>query len=94
MPASKSQKEAILNSKKSKIMTAVNNSIVQLRKMGIEADVVVNDNDPDTAFIVIPIEDIRKLIERKCRKAVEKGTKGVEITTYREEDLLVIRVRK
>lgn len=94
MSKDKHEKQAVMDSKRKKIMTAVNNSIVQLRKMGIEAEVVIKDDDPDTAFIVIPIEDIRKLIEKKCKKAVEKGTKGVEIVAYREEDILVIRVRK
>jgi len=94
MAKDKRKVQAILAKKRDKIAIAVKNSLIQLRKMGINADVEISDGDPDTAYIFIPIEDIRKLIERKCRKAVETGAKGVEVVTYREEDILVIRVRK
>jgi len=94
MSDNKAAKQAVLNSRRSKIQVAVNNSLIQLRKMGIHADVRVKDDDPDTAFIIIPIEDVRKLIERRCKKAIQKGAGGVEIVAYREDDLLVVRVRK
>ena len=94
MSKDKQEKQAILAKKKGKLATALNNSLIQLRKMGIQAEVIVRDEDPDTGYLIIPIEDLRKVIERKCKKAIEKGARGVEIVTYREEDILVVRVRK
>ncbi len=94
MAKDKRKVQSILAKRRDKIAVAVKNSLSNLKKMGIDAEVIVKDEDKDTAFIVIPIEDIRKLIENKCRQAVEKGAKGVEVVTYREGDLLVIRVRK
>jgi len=94
MTKDKREQMAILQKRKSKIAVAVKNSLINLRKMGIDAEVITKEDDPDVAFIVIPIDDIIKVIERKCKKAVEQGAKGVEVVAYRESDLLMIRIRK
>jgi len=94
MTRDKREQVAKLMAKRDKIAIAVKNSLMNLKKMGIDAEVKVSDKDPDTAYIIIPLDDVMKVIERKCRSAVEKGAKGVEVLAYREEDILVIRVRK
>jgi len=94
MTKDKREQMAILQKRRDKIAVAVKNSLMNLKKMGIDAEVITKEDDPDVAFIVIPLDDIIKVIERKCRKAVEQGAKGVEIVAYRESDLLMIRIRK
>ncbi len=67
--------EKVLEAKRDKLRKAVNNAIIQLKKMGINADAIVKKDEKDTVFLCIPVDDVCKLIERKCRQAIKKATK-------------------
>jgi len=86
MTESKQKVQAIREKRLGKVETAVRNTVVELRKMGLESADVEVDEGGTTAYILFKISDIVNLIQRKARKAVKKAAGDtVEVVCYTEE---------
>lgn len=95
MAKAKEEIVAIKEKKSRQIESALKNSVVALKKMGITSVKVVADEDGSTGYIVFNINDVVRLIQSKCRQAVKKvAGKTLEVVVYTEGDVMVVRVRK
>jgi len=95
MTKAKEEIVAIREKKSKQIESALKNSVIALKKMGITSVKVVADEDGSTGYIVFDVNDIVKLIQSRCRQAVKKvAGKTLEVVAYTEGDVMVVRVRK
>lgn len=95
MTDTKAEKIAIEEYKSKKLATAVNNTLVTLRNMGLTNSKVKVDEQGSTAYIAINVEDVVALLAKNCAKNVKKACGNtVETIGVFENPYIVIRVRK
>lgn len=95
MVKAKEEAVAIREKKSRRMESALKNSVIALRKMGITSVKVTADEDGSTGYIVFDINDIVRLIQSRCRQAVKKvAGRTLEVVVYTEGDVMVVRVRK
>ncbi|RLF08940.1 MAG: hypothetical protein DRJ98_08930 [Thermoprotei archaeon] len=95
MVKQKQEVKAIRQKKLGKVETAVRNTVIELRKMGLHSADVKIDESGTTAYILFKVDDVVNLIQKKARNAVKKAAGDtVEVVCYTESDVIVVRVRK
>jgi len=95
MVKTKEEVVAIREKRSRQIESALKNSVIALKKMGITSVKVTADEDGSTGYIVFDVNDVVRLIQSKCRQAVKKvAGKTLEVVAYTEGDVMVVRVRK
>lgn len=95
MTKPKEEVVAIRDAKTRQIETALKNSLIALKKIGITSVKVTMDESGHTGYIAFDVNDIVKLIQSKCKQAVKKfAGRTLEVVAYVEGDVMVVRVRK
>ena len=95
MVKTKEEVIAIREKKSRQIESALRNSVIALKKMGITSVKVTSDESGSTGYIIFDVGDLVKLIQSKCKQAVKKvAGKSLEVVAYIEENTMVVRVRK
>ncbi len=95
MVKTKEEVVAIREKKSKQVESALKNSVIALKKMGITSVRVTSDEDGSTGYIVFDVNDLVKIIQGKCKQAVKKvAGRNLEVVAYVEGNVMVVRVRK
>jgi len=95
MVKAKEELVAIREKRSKQIESALKNSVIALKKMGITSVKVASDESGSAGYIIFDIGDVVKLIQSRCKQAVKKvAGKSLEVVAYVEGNVMVVRVRK
>lgn len=84
MVKSKEEIVALRKVKAERVKGALNNSLIELRKIGIKSAEAYADSKTGDGYLIFKLGDLVKLFERRTRRAVEKVAKNMVVKCYIE----------
>ena len=76
------------------INRAVSKTKSELRKIGIESEIIVKREDKVSTFVIIDSNSVVNYFDKICKKTIKRKAIKVEIVCYREKDTIAVRIRK
>jgi len=78
----------------SKVSSSINSVKEELSKIGIKSEVIVSRDYFTKVYLMIDANSVVEYVDKVVRDRISKKNLKVEITTYRENKVLVVRFRK
>jgi len=76
------------------ISESVNRAKEDLTKIGIRAEIYVEHKEATETYLVIDMDSVVTYFEKICKEVIRKKKIKVEVVCYRENQVVVVRIRK
>ena len=78
----------------SRVDSSINSVKEELSKMGIKSEVIVSKDYFTKVYLMIDANSVIEYVDKVVKDRITKKNLKVEVTTYRENKVLVVRFRK